>query len=68
MLGPAEAATAERTATPSAAPISWLVVSNPDARPARSGSTSLRPTIDTIGKTSPMPSAKSTKPGRMSAA
>ncbi len=65
---PAVLATAERTATPRAAPISCPVIRNPEATPAWEDGMPAIEVTDTGTKTMPMPSPRAKSQGRMSLA
>lgn len=60
---PALVATADRTATPRAAPTSWPVMRNPDAIPACCAGIPAIAVTDTETNTMPTPSPKVAKPG-----
>ena len=61
---PAVLATADRTATPSAAPTSWPVIRKPDAMPACCGGMPAIAVTDTGTNTMPTPEADDDQPGQ----
>ena len=63
---PAAAAVA-RIASPTAAPICWLVVNSAPASPCSVAATPLVIAIDAVGSASPIPAAVSTRPGSTAA-
>ena len=65
---PAVLATADRTATPRAAPISCPVIRNPEATPACEAGMPAIEVTETGTKTMPTPSPRADSPGRMSVA
>ena len=65
---PAVLATADRTATPRAAPISCPVIRKPEATPAWEAGMPAIEVTETGTKTMPTPRPSATRPGRMSVA